>query len=44
MEEDKGDTGVADRLLGLVWTAAAGLFLMLNQEDRRRPGHDAHHI
>lgn len=41
---DKGDTGVADGLLELVWTAAVGLFLTLNQKDRRRPGRDAHHI
>lgn len=41
-EETKGDVGVADGLLGLVWTVAVGLFLMLTQEDRRRPSHDIH--
>jgi len=41
---DKGDFGVADGLLVLAEMAVAGLFLMLKQEDRRRPSHDTHHI
>lgn len=38
-QEDKWDTGVANGLLELVWTAAVGLFLdaELRRQDEARP-------